>query len=38
VVLPLVFHAWWLALGFGLANAVLLLWRIRVEDRALGRG
>ena len=25
----------WSALGFGLANAVLLAWRIRVEDRAL---
>ena len=38
VVLPLVFQAWWLALGFGLAIAALLAWRIRVEDRALGRG
>lgn len=25
----------WLALGFGLANAAVLAWRIRIEDRAL---
>lgn len=34
-VLPLVFGAWPLALGFGLANLAVLAWRIRVEERAL---
>lgn len=34
-VLPLAFGAWELALGFSLANAVLLADRIRVEERAL---
>ena len=34
-VLPLVFGAWALALGFGLANLALLIWRISLEDRAL---
>jgi methyltransferase len=29
------FHAWWLALGFGLANLALLAWRIRIENLAL---
>lgn len=29
------FHAWWLALAFGLANLAILHWRIRVENRAL---
>lgn len=39
MVLPAAFGAWEAALGFGLANAALLAWRIRVEDRALaGRG
>ena len=38
VVLPLVFGAWWIALVFGLLNAAVLAWRIRSEDRALGRG
>lgn len=38
VVLPLVFGAWPLALVFGLLNAAMLFWRIRAEDRALGRG
>ncbi len=33
--LPLVFGAWPLALGFGLANLALLAYRIRVEDAAL---
>jgi methyltransferase len=33
--LPLVFGAWPLALGFGLANLAVLVWRIRVEERAL---
>ncbi len=37
VALPLAFGALWVALAFGLANAALLGWRIRVEDRALGR-
>ena len=35
-VLPLVFGAWRIALGFSLLNAALLAWRIRLEDRALG--
>ena len=35
-VLPLAFGAWELALGFSLANAVLLAERIRIEERALG--
>ena len=34
-VLPLAFGAWELAVGFSLANAVLLIDRIRIEDRAL---
>jgi methyltransferase len=34
-VLPLVFGAWPLALGFALANLAVLAWRIRVEERAL---
>jgi len=34
--LPLAFGAWSIALVFSLLNAALLLWRIRVEDRALG--
>jgi methyltransferase len=34
-VLPLIFGAWRLALLFSVANAVLLWYRIRVEDRAL---
>ena len=35
--LPLVHAAWWTALVFTVANAVLLTVRIRVEDRALAR-
>lgn len=34
-VLPLVFQLWPLALGFSLANALLLGWRIRVEEHAI---
>jgi methyltransferase len=34
-VLPLAFGAWQIALIFSAANAALLAWRIRVEDRAL---
>jgi methyltransferase len=34
-VLPLVFGAWRLALIFSLLNALLLGWRIRIEERAL---
>jgi methyltransferase len=34
-VLPLVFGAWELALGFGLANLAVLAWRIMLEDQAL---
>ena len=33
--LPLAFRAPSLALIFGLANAVLLAWRIRIKDRLL---
>ena len=35
-VLPLALGVWRVALGFGLANLLLLAWRIRVENRALG--
>ena len=38
LVLPLVFDAWQIALAFSLANALLLAWRMRIEDQALGRG
>jgi methyltransferase len=34
-VLPLAFGAWQIALVFTVANAVLLAWRIRVENAAL---
>mgnify|MGYP006426691749 CR=1 FL=1 len=34
-ILPLVFGAWPLAIGFGLVNLAVLAWRIRVEERAL---
>lgn len=34
-VLPLVFGMTWIAVAWSVANAVLVLWRIRVEDRAL---
>lgn len=34
-VLPLAFGAWRTALVFTVLNAILLAWRIRVEDRAL---
>lgn len=34
-VLPLVFGAWALALGFGFVNLALLVWRISLEDRVL---
>lgn len=38
-VLPLAFGAWWIAIVFSLANAMLLRHRIGVEERALaGRG
>ena len=33
--LPLAFGAWWIALGFSLANALLLWYRIRIEERAI---
>jgi methyltransferase len=33
--LPLVFGAWLVALVFSAANALLLVWRIRVENAAL---
>jgi methyltransferase len=33
--LPLAFGAPWIALFFGLANALVIGWRIRVEDRLL---
>lgn len=34
-VLPLVFGLWRIALIFSLLNALLLAWRIRIEERAL---
>jgi methyltransferase len=38
-VLPLAFGAWWIAIAFSLANALLLYHRIGVEEQALaGRG
>jgi methyltransferase len=37
VVLPLAFGAVTIAVAFTLLNAAVLTWRIRVEDRALGR-
>lgn len=33
--LPMAFGEWKVALGFSIANAVLLFWRIRVEEGAL---
>jgi methyltransferase len=36
-VLPLAFAAWPLALVFSLLNAVLLAWRVAVEERALAQ-
>lgn len=33
--LPLAFGAPWIALFFGLANALVIGWRIRIEDRLL---
>jgi methyltransferase len=33
--LPLAFDAAWIALAFGLANAVIIAWRIRIEDSLL---
>ncbi len=33
--LPLVFEAWGIALGFSAVNAVILLYRIRIEEAAL---
>lgn len=35
IALPLVHGAWWTALGFGVANLLLLSQRLRVENRAL---
>lgn len=35
VTLPLAFGGWLVALIFGIANAALLAWRIRVEEAAL---
>lgn len=34
--LPLVFGAWKIALGFSAVNAVILLHRVRIEERELG--
>ncbi len=34
-VLPLAFGQVWIALAWSLANALLVAWRIRIEDRAL---
>lgn len=34
-VLPLVFGQVWIALAWSIANALLVAWRIRIEDRAL---
>jgi methyltransferase len=37
IALPLIHGAWWTALAFTVANALLLAMRIRVEEDALGR-
>jgi methyltransferase len=34
-VLPLAFGQVWIALAWSVANALLVAWRIRIEDRAL---
>ncbi len=34
--LPLVFEAWEIALGFSAVNAVIILYRIQIEEKALG--
>ena len=34
--LPLVFGVWEIALGFSAVNAVILLHRVRIEERELG--
>lgn len=34
-ILPLAFGAWGIAVTFSLANALMLAWRIRVEEQAL---
>ena len=34
--LPLALGSWALALGFSLVNAILLAWRIKVEEATLG--
>lgn len=34
-VLPLVFGQVWISLAWSIANALLVAWRIRIEDRAL---
>jgi methyltransferase len=35
IVVPLIVGAWELAIVFGIANALVLAWRIRVEETAL---
>jgi methyltransferase len=35
--LPMIHTAWWTAIGFSLANALLLRRRIRIEEQALSR-
>ena len=37
IVLPLVVHLWWAALAFGVLQAVVLYWRIRVEEQGLAQ-
>jgi methyltransferase len=37
VSLPMAFSAIWIAVVFGLANAALLLWRMRIEDETLAQ-
>jgi len=37
VTFPLAFNAWAIALIFGIANAALLAWRIRIENGALSQ-
>lgn len=35
IVVPLIVGAWELAIVFGIANALVLAWRIRIEEQAL---
>jgi len=34
-ILPLIFSAWWIALAFSVLNGILLVHRVRIENRVL---